>query len=133
MMNISLVIPLFNEEESLSELCTQIDNVMRQNNFTYEVILIDDGSKDKSWEVIEKITTSNSNVKGIKFRRNYGKSAALNVGFSKVKGEVVITMDGDLQDNPNEIPELQKLFPLNYLIGQLARPQVFICTILIVG
>jgi glycosyltransferase involved in cell wall biosynthesis len=103
-MNISLVIPLFNEEESLSELCTQIDNVMKQNNFSYEVILIDDGSKDKSWEVIKQITTSNQNVKGVKFRRNYGKSAALNVGFSKIKGKVVITMDADLQDNPNEIP-----------------------------
>ena len=109
MMNISLVIPLLNEEESLQELCAQIDNVMRQNNFTYEVILIDDGSKDKSWEVIEKITTSNQNIKGIKFRRNYGKSAALNVGFSKVKGKVVITMDADLQDNPNEIPELYNM------------------------
>ena len=109
MINISLVIPLFNEEESLSELCTQIDDVMTENNFTYEVILIDDGSKDKSWEVIEQITTSNQNVKGIKFRRNYGKSAALNVGFSKVKGKVVITMDADLQDNPNEIPDLYKM------------------------
>ena len=109
MMNISLVIPLFNEEESLQELCTLIDKVMQENNFSYEVILIDDGSKDKSWEVIEQITSSNQNVKGIKFRRNYGKSAALNVGFSKVKGKVVITMDADLQDNPNEIPALYNM------------------------
>ena len=86
-MNISVVIPLFNEEESLQELCTLIDKVMQENNFSYEVILIDDGSKDKSWEVIEQITSSNQYVKGIKFRRNYGKSAALNVGFSKEKGK----------------------------------------------
>ena len=109
MMNISLVIPLFNEEESLQELCALIDKVMQENNFSYEVILIDDGSKDKSWEVIEQITSSNQNVKGIKFRRNYGKSAALNVGFSKAKGKVVITMDADLQDNPNEIPALYNM------------------------
>ena len=85
-MNISLVIPLFNEAESLQELCDLIKKVMQDNNFSYEVILIDDGSKDKSWRVIEQITSSNQNVKGIKFRRNYGKSAALNVGFSKVTG-----------------------------------------------
>ena len=105
-MNISVVVPLFNEEESLPELCAWIDKVMQKNNFTYEVLLIDDGSKDKSWEVIEQISGENKNVKGIKLRRNYGKSAALNVGFSRAKGDVVITMDADLQDSPEEIPEL---------------------------
>jgi len=105
-MNISIVAPLFNEEESLPELCAWIDKVMQKNNFTYEVLLIDDGSKDKSWEVIERITSENKNIKGIKLRRNYGKSAALNVGFSRAKGDVVITMDADLQDSPDEIPEL---------------------------
>ena len=108
-MNISIVIPLFNEEESLLELCSWIDKVMQANKFIYEVILIDDGSNDKSWEMIESISTENTNIKGIRFRRNYGKSAALNVGFSKVKGDVVITMDADLQDSPEEIPELYTL------------------------
>jgi glycosyltransferase involved in cell wall biosynthesis len=79
---------------------------MQKNNFSYEVLLIDDGSKDKSWEVIEKLSSENSNIKGIKFRRNYGKSAALNIGFSRAKGDVVITMDADLQDSPEEIPAL---------------------------
>ncbi len=82
-MNISVVVPLFNEEESLPELCAWIDRVMQKNNFSYEVLLIDDGSKDKSWEVVEKISADNSNVKGIKFRRNYGKSAALKCWFCK--------------------------------------------------
>lgn len=108
-MDISVVIPLFNEEESLPELCSWIDNVMKENNFSYEVLLMDDGSKDKSWEVIEKLSSENSNLKGTKFRRNYGKSAALNVAFSKVKGDVVITMDADLQDSPDEIPELYSM------------------------
>ncbi len=105
-MNISVVVPLLNEEESLPELCAWIDKVMQANNFTYEVLLIDDGSKDNSWEVVEKIASENPNIKGIKFRRNYGKSAALNVGFAKAKADVVITMDADLQDSPEEIPEL---------------------------
>ena len=105
-MNISVVVPLFNEAESLPELCAWIDKVMQKNNFTYEVLLIDDGSKDKSWEVVEKISSENTNIKGIKFRRNYGKSAALNVGFAKAIGDVVITMDADLQDSPEEIPTL---------------------------
>ena len=105
-MNISVVVPLFNEEESLPELCAWIDRVMQKNNFSYEVLLIDDGSKDKSWEVVEKISADNSNIKGIKFRRNYGKSAALNVGFAEAEGDVVITMDADLQDSPDEIPAL---------------------------
>ena len=107
-MNISVVVPLFNEEESLPELCAWIDRVMQKNNFSYEVLLIDDGSKDKSWEVVERISADNSNIKGIKFRRNYGKSAALNVGFAKAEGDVVITMDADLQDSPDEIPALYK-------------------------
>ncbi len=105
-MNISVVVPLFNEEESLQELCAWIDRVMQKNNYSYEVLLIDDGSKDKSWEVVEKISAENSNIKGIKFRRNYGKSAAINVGFEKAEGDVVITMDADLQDSPEEIPAL---------------------------
>ena len=105
-MNISVVVPLLNEEESLPELCAWIDKVMQANNFTYAVLLIDDGSKDNSWEVVEKIASENPNIKGIKFRRNYGKSAALNVGFAKAKADVVITMDADLQDSPEEIPEL---------------------------
>ena len=105
-MNISVVVPLFNEDESLPELCAWIDKVMQKNNYSYEVLLIDDGSKDKSWEVIEQISAENSNIKGIKFRRNYGKSAALNIGFAKAKGDVVITMDADLQDSPEEIPTL---------------------------
>ncbi len=105
-MDISIVIPLFNEEESLVELCVWIDKVMKSNSFTYEVLLIDDGSKDNSWEVVEKLSAENSNLKGVKFRRNYGKSAALNIGFSKAQGDVVITMDADLQDSPDEIPAL---------------------------
>ena len=105
-MNISIIIPLLNEEESLGELCVWIAKVMEENNYTYEVFLIDDGSKDKSWEVINSIVSKNNNVKGIKFRRNYGKSAALNVGFAESKGDVVITMDADLQDSPDEIPAL---------------------------
>ena len=105
-MNISVVVPLFNEDESLPELCAWIDKVMQKNNYSYEVLLIDDGSKDKSWEVIEQIAAENTNIKGIKFRRNYGKSAALNIGFAKAKGDVVITMDADLQDSPEEIPAL---------------------------
>ena len=109
MINISIVIPLFNEEESLPELCTWIDNVMQANNYTYELLLIDDGSKDNSWDVVEKISSENKNIKGIKFRRNYGKSAALNVGFSKAIGDVVITMDADLQDSPDEIPGLYNM------------------------
>ena len=108
-MDISVVVPLFNEEESLPELCIWIDKVMKENNFSYQVLLIDDGSKDKSWEVIEKLSSENPNLKGIKFRRNYGKSAALNIAFSKAEGDVVITMDADLQDSPDEIPELYKM------------------------
>ena len=108
-MNISIVVPLFNEAESLPELCKWIDQVMNDNNFSYELILIDDGSKDNSWSIIEGLAKLNSNIKGIRFRRNYGKSAALNVGFSKSIGNVVITMDADLQDSPDEIPSLYNM------------------------
>ena len=108
-MDVSIVVPLFNEEESLPELCSWVDKVMKENNLSYEVLLIDDGSKDKSWEVIEQLSSENINLKGIKFRRNYGKSAALNVAFAKAEGDVVITMDADLQDSPSEIPELYSM------------------------
>ncbi|MBO4282261.1 MAG: glycosyltransferase family 2 protein [Bacteroidales bacterium] len=107
-MNISIVVPLFNEEESLPELCAWIDRVMQENNFTYEVLLVDDGSTDGSWEVVRRLREENPNIHGIRFQRNYGKSAALNVGFEAVQGDVVITMDADLQDSPDEIPELYR-------------------------
>ena len=107
-MDISVVVPLFNEDESLPELTAWIDKVMIDNNFSYEVILVDDGSTDRSWEVIEELRFQNPAIKGIKFRRNYGKSAALNVGFEATQGDVVITMDADLQDSPDEIPELYR-------------------------
>ena len=109
MTKISIVIPLFNEEESINELAQWIDKVLKKNNLSYEIIFIDDGSNDSSWSVIKNIKNDNPNVYGIKFRRNYGKSAALNVGFSKASGDVVITMDADLQDSPDEIPELYNL------------------------
>ncbi|MGM0619776.1 MAG: glycosyltransferase family 2 protein [Bacteroidota bacterium] len=105
-MDISVVVPLYNEEESLPELASWVKKVMDENQFSYEIIMIDDGSKDNSWEVVQNLQKENSNIKGIKFRRNYGKSAALFCGFDIVKGDVVITMDADLQDNPGEIPEL---------------------------
>jgi glycosyltransferase involved in cell wall biosynthesis len=108
-MDISIVVPLYNEEESLPHLIEWIERVMNENNFSYEVLLIDDGSKDNSWVVIEQLSAKNPNVKGVKFRRNYGKSAALNVGFERVEGDVIITMDADLQDSPDEIPELYKM------------------------
>jgi len=108
-MNLSIVIPLFNEEESLPELHDWIVKVMNENNFTYEILFIDDGSKDSSWDVIEKLSQKNVHVKGIKFMRNYGKSPALHVGFEAAKGDVVITMDADLQDSPDEIPGLYKM------------------------
>ncbi|MEQ8624112.1 MAG: glycosyltransferase family 2 protein [Vicingaceae bacterium] len=107
--DLSVVIPLFNEEESLPELHDWIKKVMNEHQFSYEVLFIDDGSVDKSWEVIEKLQASEDGVRGVKFRRNYGKSAALNVGFHHAKGEVVITMDADLQDSPEEIPELYQM------------------------
>lgn len=108
-MDISVIIPLYNEEESLQELGEWIVAVMKANHFTYEVIMIDDGSKDDSWKVIKKISAINSNFKGIRFQRNYGKSAALNEGFEAAGGNVVITMDADLQDSPDEIPELYNM------------------------
>lgn len=107
-MDISVVTPLLNEVESLPELTSWISRVMAENDFTYEIILIDDGSNDGSWEMIKKLNEHNPFVKGIKFRRNYGKSAALNTGFDAAKGNVVITMDADLQDSPDEIPELYR-------------------------
>ena len=103
-MDISIVIPLLNEDESLPELHDWIVRVMDSNKFSYELIFIDDGSKDQSWNVIEGLQAKNPNVKGIKFRRNYGKSAALNVGFEAAQGNVVFTMDADLQDSPDELP-----------------------------
>ncbi|GAB4148257.1 MAG: glycosyltransferase family 2 protein [Bacteroidia bacterium] len=108
-MDISVVIPLFNEEESLPELHDWIVRVMQEHKFTYEIVFVDDGSKDKSWKVIESLSEKNAHVKGIKFRRNYGKSAALNTGFEAAQGDVVITMDADLQDSPDEIPDLYRL------------------------
>jgi len=108
-LNISVVIPLLNEEESLPELSQWISKVMDANNFTYEIIFIDDGSTDNSWNTILELKEKNPNIRGIKFRRNYGKSAALNVGFGAVEGDVTITMDADLQDSPDEIPELYKM------------------------
>ena len=108
-MDISVIVPLFNEEESLSELSNWIHKVMDKNNLSYEIIFIDDGSNDGSWNIIQSLSSVNSSIKGLKFRRNYGKSAALNVGFKKSMGEVVITMDADLQDSPDEIPELYNL------------------------
>ena len=108
-MNLSVVIPLFNEEESLPELCEWITRIMVANNYTYEIILIDDGSNDGSWLLIEQLAVKDNNIRGIKFRRNYGKSAALNVGFEAAQGDVIITMDADLQDSPDEIPELYKM------------------------
>ena len=107
-MNISIVIPLKNEAESLPELSAWITRVMEANAYTYEVIMVDDGSTDDSWKVIENIHTNNPCFKGIKFKRNYGKSAALNVAFREVTGDVVITMDADLQDSPDEIPSLYR-------------------------
>lgn len=107
--DISILIPLYNEESSLKELSEWIVKVCSENNLTYEIILVDDGSSDSSWSVIEKLSQTNNFIKGIKFRRNYGKSAALNVGFDASNGNVVITMDADLQDSPDEIPSLYKM------------------------
>lgn len=108
-MDISIVIPLYNEVESLEELTAWIARVMQSNGFSYEVILVDDGSRDGSWKKIEELSFQNSFIKGVKFRRNYGKSAALNTGFVHAQGNVVITMDADLQDSPDEIPELHDM------------------------
>ena len=108
-MDISVVIPLFNEAESLPELYSWIERVMKENNFSFEVIFVNDGSTDNSWTVITELSHKSENVKGIKFRRNYGKSPALFCGFKEAKGDVVITMDADLQDSPDEIPSLYKM------------------------
>jgi glycosyltransferase involved in cell wall biosynthesis len=108
-MDLSIIIPLKNEEESLPELADWIHRVCDENQYTYEIIMVDDGSTDNSWEVIEKLRVADNNIKGIKFQRNYGKSAALNEGFKAAHGDVVITMDADLQDSPDEIPELRKM------------------------
>ena len=106
---ISIVVPAYNEAESLPELCQWIEQVMQKNQFSYEIIIIDDGSSDNTWQVVGQIARKNDLVKGIAFNRNYGKSAALHTGFQKASGEVVITMDADLQDDPEEIPELYRM------------------------
>lgn len=113
MTDISIVIPLFNEEESLPELIEWISRVTHSHGFSYEIVLVDDGSSDSSWQVVEELKKSHP-IKGIRFSRNYGKSAALNTGFRHAKGEVVITMDADLQDSPDEIPELYKMVKSGY-------------------
>ena len=154
-MDISVVVPLFNEEESIPELFAWIERVMKANGFSYEVIFVNDGSTDRSWEIIEELQKQSSTVKGIKFRRNYGKSPALYCGFERAEGNVVITMDADLQDSPDEIPELyrmitedgydlvsgykqkrydrcRKLYLPNYLMPRHVKFQGFIiCTTLI--
>ena len=108
-MDISVIVPLYNEEESIPELFGWIERVMDDNHFTYEVIFISDGSTDRSWDIINELKEKSSHVKGIKFRRNYGKSPALYCGFKEAQGDVVITMDADLQDSPDEIPELYRM------------------------
>lgn len=108
-MDLSIVIPLYNEDESLPELMAWIERVMQSNGYTYEVIMIDDGSTDNSWQVVKDLGEKNRAVKGIKLQRNYGKSAALNEGFKAAQGDVVITMDADMQDSPDEIPELRRM------------------------
>lgn len=108
-MDISVLIPLYNEAESLPELTAWIERVMKENGYTYEIIFINDGSTDNSWDIIEQLKEKNANIHGIKFRRNYGKSPALYCGFERAQGDVVITMDADLQDSPDEIPILYKM------------------------
>ena len=108
-MDITIIVPLYNEEESLNELYKWIERVMHENGFSYQVMFIDDGSTDGSWKVIEKLQQEHSEVRGIKFRRNYGKSPALFCGFSRAEGDIVVTMDADLQDSPEEIPEMVRM------------------------
>ncbi len=108
-MDISIVVPLYNEAESLPELAEWIERVMKENNYTYEVLMVNDGSSDESWNVIKELHEKNNNIKGVCFRRNYGKSPALHTGFERAMGDVVITMDADLQDSPDEIPQLYKM------------------------
>ena len=109
MLQLSIVVPLYNEAESLPELCSWIDRVMKENAFSYEMIFVNDGSNDNSWEVLKQLSTQYNSLQAISFARNYGKSAALHEGFTKASGQVVITMDADLQDSPDEIPELYRL------------------------
>jgi glycosyltransferase involved in cell wall biosynthesis len=109
MLQLSIVVPLYNEAESLPELCSWIDRVMKENAFSYEMIFVNDGSNDNSWEVLKQLSTQYSSLQAISFARNFGKSAALHEGFTKASGQVVITMDADLQDSPDEIPELYRL------------------------
>ena len=108
-MDISVVIPLYNEEESLTELHDWIQQVMQKNELSYEIIFVDDGSSDGSWEIIKNLKKGSDNVKAIKFQRNYGKSPALYNAFQKAQGDVIVTMDADLQDSPDEIPELYRM------------------------
>ena len=108
-MNLSILIPLLNEEESLQELYTWIISIMKSNNYSYEIIFLDDGSTDESWNIIEGFAAENPNVKGVRFMKNFGKSQALHAGFAKAKGDVIITMDADLQDSPEEIPGLYEM------------------------
>ena len=108
-LDLSIVVPLYNEKESLPELTAWIERVMADNGYSYEIILVDDGSRDGSWETIKELSASNPSIRGISFRRNYGKSAALFCGFEQAEGQVVITMDADLQDSPDEIPELYRM------------------------
>ena len=108
-MDLSIVIPLIDEAESLPELTAWIEKVMTEHQYSYEVIFVDDGSSDNSWDVIQQLRNKNPHIKGIKFQRNYGKSAGLNVAFAAASGDVVITMDADLQDSPDEIPELRRM------------------------
>ena len=112
-MDVSIIVPLKDEEESLPELCAWIKRVVDHHGYSYEVILVDDGSTDQSWDVIQQLSIQNPQIKGIKFQRNYGKSAALNEGFAAASGEVVITMDADLQDSPDEIPELYRMITVD--------------------
>jgi glycosyltransferase involved in cell wall biosynthesis len=112
-MDVSIIVPLKDEEESLPELCAWIKRVVDEHRYSYEVILVDDGSADQSWEVIQQLSNQNPHIKGIKFQRNYGKSAALNEGFGAASGDVVITMDADLQDSPDEIPELYRMITVD--------------------
>lgn len=155
-MDISVVIPLYNEDESLPELTAWIERVMAANHFTYEIIMVDDGSSDNSWALIETLSTQNEHIRAIKFRRNYGKSAALHCGFQNAQGDVVITMDADMQDSPDEIPALyqmimsedydmvsgwkkkdsirnQRQYPPNYSMQLPGNFQGSICTTSIVG
>ena len=108
-MDLSIVIPLIDEAESLPELTAWIERVMQEQQYSYEIIFVDDGSTDNSWDIIRQLRSRNANIKGIKFQRNYGKSAGLNEGFRAAKGDVVITMDADMQDSPDEIPELRRM------------------------